>query len=75
MKPGVRVIRGPDWALGDTDGGLGYLGTVTSIYPNNTVLVGHVKIFLFHIVNKCYVPYLCINCSETVHSLCRFIVQ
>lgn len=39
MKPGIRVIRGPDWRLGDQDGGLGYLGTVVKIYPNNSVLV------------------------------------
>ncbi|XP_053379613.1 E3 ubiquitin-protein ligase mind-bomb-like isoform X2 [Mercenaria mercenaria] len=39
MKPGIRVIRGPDWCLGEQDGGPGYLGTVVNIYPNNSVLV------------------------------------
>ncbi|XP_053378625.1 E3 ubiquitin-protein ligase MIB2-like [Mercenaria mercenaria] len=39
MKPGIRVIRGPDWRLGDQDGGPGYLGTVVNIYQNNSVLV------------------------------------
>ncbi|XP_053379617.1 E3 ubiquitin-protein ligase MIB2-like isoform X2 [Mercenaria mercenaria] len=39
MKPGIRVIRGPDWRLGDQDGGPGYLGTVVNIFPNNSVLV------------------------------------
>ncbi|XP_060563796.1 E3 ubiquitin-protein ligase MIB2-like isoform X1 [Ruditapes philippinarum] len=39
MKPGIRVIRGPDWRLGNQDGGPGYLGTVVNIHPNNTVLV------------------------------------
>ncbi|WAR14671.1 MIB2-like protein [Mya arenaria] len=39
MRPGIRVLRGPDWRYGDQDGGPGYLGTVTKIYPDNTVQV------------------------------------
>jgi E3 ubiquitin-protein ligase mind-bomb len=29
LKPGLRVMRGPDWKWGDQDGGEGHLGTVT----------------------------------------------
>ncbi len=29
---GVRVVRGPDWAWGEQDGGSGYLGTVVEVH-------------------------------------------
>ena len=28
---GLRVVRGPDWNLGDSDGGEGHLGTVVEV--------------------------------------------
>eukprot|EP00094_Tigriopus_californicus_P011432 TCALIF_11037-PA protein Name:"Similar to MIB2 E3 ubiquitin-protein ligase MIB2 (Gallus gallus)" AED:0.04 eAED:0.04 QI:0/0/0/0.5/1/1/2/0/1055 len=31
IKPGVRVIRGPDWNWKDQDGGEGHLGTIVEI--------------------------------------------
>ncbi|CAL1544056.1 unnamed protein product [Lymnaea stagnalis] len=31
MKPGLRVVRGPDWRYGDQDGGEGHVGTVVEI--------------------------------------------
>lgn len=46
MRSGVRVIRGPDWCKGDEDGGMGFLGTVINIYPNNSVKVSFCCLFL-----------------------------
>ncbi|KAH9495558.1 E3 ubiquitin-protein ligase mib2 [Bulinus truncatus] len=31
IKPGIRVVRGPDWKWGSQDGGEGFVGTVTAI--------------------------------------------
>ncbi|CAL1544061.1 unnamed protein product, partial [Lymnaea stagnalis] len=31
MKPGLRVVRGPDWTYEDQDGGEGHVGTVVEI--------------------------------------------
>lgn len=31
---GLRVLRGPDWAGGDEDGGEGHLGTVKEVLRN-----------------------------------------
>ncbi|CAL1544060.1 unnamed protein product [Lymnaea stagnalis] len=31
MKPGIRVVRGPDWTYEDQDGGEGHVGTVVEI--------------------------------------------
>ena len=31
IKPGLRVVRGPDWQWGDQDGGEGCVGTVAGI--------------------------------------------
>ena len=31
VKPGLRVVRGPDWSWHEQDGGLGCVGTVTSV--------------------------------------------
>ncbi|XP_070206650.1 E3 ubiquitin-protein ligase MIB2-like [Littorina saxatilis] len=36
---GLRVLRGPDWRGGDTDGGEGHVGTVTELLGNHTVRV------------------------------------
>ncbi|XP_025102247.1 E3 ubiquitin-protein ligase MIB1-like isoform X2 [Pomacea canaliculata] len=36
---GARVLRGPDWDQGDSDGGEGYLGTVTQLLGNGRVRV------------------------------------
>ncbi|XP_025083938.1 E3 ubiquitin-protein ligase MIB1-like [Pomacea canaliculata] len=36
---GARVLRGPDWDQGDSDGGEGYLGTVTQSLGNGRVRV------------------------------------
>ncbi|CAI8033698.1 E3 ubiquitin-protein ligase MIB2 [Geodia barretti] len=30
VKPGLRVVRGPDWERGNEDGGEGYVGTVVA---------------------------------------------
>ena len=30
-KPGLRVVRGPDWEWGDQDGGEGHVGTVVEV--------------------------------------------
>ena len=30
---GIRVVRGPDWKLGDEDGGEGHVGTVMDTLP------------------------------------------
>jgi len=48
MKPGVRVIRGPDWKYGDEDGGSGFLGTIVNIYPNNTAKVCDILLLTLH---------------------------
>ncbi|KAH9495559.1 E3 ubiquitin-protein ligase mib1 [Bulinus truncatus] len=32
IKPGIRVVRGPDWKWGNQDGGEGFVGTVTDIW-------------------------------------------
>ena len=44
MDVGLRVVRGPDWKWGDTDGGEGHVGTVVqaedeTIQRENTALV------------------------------------
>ena len=39
MLLGLRVMRGPDWGDGDTDGGEGHLGTVIQLLGNHTVRV------------------------------------
>lgn len=31
MKPGIRVVRGPDWSSGKQDSGEGFLGTVVYV--------------------------------------------
>ncbi|KAI8750496.1 E3 ubiquitin-protein ligase MIB2, partial [Biomphalaria glabrata] len=31
MKPGIRVVRGPDWTYEDQDGGEGHVGTVVQV--------------------------------------------
>ena len=31
LKPGLRVVRGPDWQWGDQDGGEGHVGTVVEV--------------------------------------------
>ena len=31
LKPGFRVVRGPDWQWGDQDGGEGHVGTVVEV--------------------------------------------
>ncbi|KAK7093341.1 E3 ubiquitin-protein ligase MIB2-like [Littorina saxatilis] len=36
---GLRVLRGPDWRGGDTDGGEGHVGTVIELLGNHTVRV------------------------------------
>ncbi|KAK7093296.1 E3 ubiquitin-protein ligase MIB2-like isoform X2 [Littorina saxatilis] len=36
---GLRVLRGPDWRGGDTDGGEGHVGTVIELLGNSTVRV------------------------------------
>ena len=36
---GLRVMRGPDWRGGDTDGGEGYVGTLIQLLGNHTVRV------------------------------------
>ena len=36
---GLRVLRGPDWEGGDSDGGEGYLGTLVQLLGNHTVRV------------------------------------
>ncbi|PVD35618.1 hypothetical protein C0Q70_02581 [Pomacea canaliculata] len=39
MEAGVRVVRGPDWNLGDEDGGEGHVGTVTGQVGDDSVKV------------------------------------
>ena len=46
VKPGFRVIRGPDWTYKNQDGGKGYAGTVLRLhderqphFPKLSVLV------------------------------------
>lgn len=39
MALGVRVIRGPDWNLGDEDGGEGHVGTVVEVVYDGKVNV------------------------------------
>ncbi|XP_050306891.1 E3 ubiquitin-protein ligase MIB2 [Anthonomus grandis grandis] len=46
LVPGLRIVRGPDWAWGDQDGGEGFVGTVcelgkpgTGASPEKTVVV------------------------------------
>ena len=39
MVLGLRVVRGPDWSHGDTDGGEGHLGTVVEIKNNMAVVL------------------------------------
>ncbi|XP_033731449.1 E3 ubiquitin-protein ligase MIB2-like, partial [Pecten maximus] len=39
MVLGLRVVRGPDWNLGNEDGGDGHLGTVVEDHGDNTVTV------------------------------------
>ncbi|XP_046557960.1 E3 ubiquitin-protein ligase MIB2-like [Haliotis rubra] len=36
MEIGTRVLRGPDWAGGDIDGGEGHLGTVVNVLGETT---------------------------------------
>ncbi|KAK7093237.1 E3 ubiquitin-protein ligase MIB2-like [Littorina saxatilis] len=36
---GLRVLRGPDWRGGDTDGGEGHVGTVTELLGDHTMRV------------------------------------
>ncbi|KAK7093791.1 E3 ubiquitin-protein ligase MIB2-like [Littorina saxatilis] len=36
---GIRVMRGPDWEEGDTDGGEGHLGTLKELLSNGKVRV------------------------------------
>ena len=38
MDLGLRVVRGPDWEFGDTDGGEGHVGTV--VQPENDIIPG-----------------------------------
>lgn len=38
MAAGLRVVRGPDWTLGDSDGGEGHLGTVVDVRENESVV-------------------------------------
>uniref|UniRef100_A0A2C9JKZ7 Uncharacterized protein n=1 Tax=Biomphalaria glabrata TaxID=6526 RepID=A0A2C9JKZ7_BIOGL len=35
IRPGIRVVRGPNWDWDDQDGGEGYVGTVFDIDPSN----------------------------------------
>ncbi len=36
MKPGIRVVRGPDWKWGNQDGGEGHVGTVVEVKTGDT---------------------------------------
>lgn len=38
MAAGLRVVRGPDWTLGDSDGGEGHLGTVVDVQEKEGVV-------------------------------------
>jgi E3 ubiquitin-protein ligase mind-bomb len=35
---GLRVVRGPDWESGDSDGGEGHLGTVVGVSEKEGVV-------------------------------------
>ncbi|KAL3861980.1 hypothetical protein ACJMK2_007986 [Sinanodonta woodiana] len=39
MAEGLRVVRGPDWSLGNADGGEGHVGTVIQDFGNGTTEV------------------------------------
>ncbi|KAK3599550.1 hypothetical protein CHS0354_035785 [Potamilus streckersoni] len=39
MAEGLRVVRGPDWSLGNADGGEGHVGTVIQDLGNGTAYV------------------------------------
>ncbi|KAH9495556.1 E3 ubiquitin-protein ligase mib2 [Bulinus truncatus] len=39
MKPGLRVVRGPDWNSDDQDGGDGHLGTVVEVTGQNGSMI------------------------------------
>ena len=38
-RVGMRVLRGPDWAGGDADGGEGHLGTVVALLDGHKARV------------------------------------
>ena len=42
VKPGVRVVRGPDWKWGNQDGGEGHVGTVVEVTTTDTPAENHV---------------------------------
>lgn len=41
LRPGIRVVRGPQWSGGDNDGGPGHLGTVVAVHERGP---GHGKV-------------------------------
>ena len=40
-QEGLRVVRGPDWKLGDQDGGIGHAGTVIPTSEYDKKKMGH----------------------------------
>lgn len=39
MEIGLRVLRGPNWTMGDEDGGEGHVGTIVEQASDDTVHV------------------------------------
>ena len=43
---GIRVVRGPDWAWGDQDGGEGIVGTVVEVDRSTAVGGGATEVLV-----------------------------
>ena len=50
MKPGYRVVRGPDWKWGNQDGGEGHVGTVVEINHSES---GRSAVVQWDLGNQC----------------------
>lgn len=60
MKPGLRVVRGPDWKWGNQDGGEGHVGTVVEVrtgekpqQAGDNSVVGRAAVVQWDVGNKC----------------------
>ena len=49
---GIRVVRGPDWNYGKTDGGDGHVGTVTKDNEDDTAEVVFIGFIIGHQAKK-----------------------
>ncbi len=52
VKPGLRVVRGPDWKWSDQDGGQGCVGTLVSV-TKDKVEDGYAAVVQWDAGNRC----------------------